>query len=414
MRPRSKNLWQNRDFLKLWSAQTTSVFGTQIASLAYPLTAILVLQASSLEMGILRATGSASAVLVGFFAGVIVDRVSRKPLLIFTDLGRAFLAALIPIAAFSGVLRIEHLFIISFFTGALNITSEVAAMAFLPSVVEKENLVEGNSKFAATDSIAVIAGPGISGILVQILTAPVTIIIDAVSFVFSAFFVWTIRSFEPEKTAKKERQSVWSEIVEGFAFVYKNTILRPLAESIALHFLFMLMISTIFTLYAIRELQIEPVLLGVIFSAFGFGFLFGALAVKRLSNRFGQGKIMIFGTLLNAFASLLIVSASGSAAVFVLFAAHLILAFGMQIHGINLMSLRQSITPNHLQGRMNGSFRFVNVCMMMFGALFAGLLGELIGLRTTLFIGAIGMFLPFLRLFFSPVRNLTQQAAENL
>ncbi|HSK73413.1 MAG TPA: MFS transporter [Pyrinomonadaceae bacterium] len=414
MRPRSKNLWRNRDFLKFWSAQTTSVFGTQIASLAYPLTAILVLQASSVEMGILRATGSASAVLVGFFAGVIVDRVSRKPLLIFTDLGRAFLASLIPVAAFLGVLRIEHLFIISFFAGALNITSEVAAMAFLPSVVEKENLVEGNSKFAATDSVASIAGPGISGLLVQILTAPVAIIIDAVSFVFSAFFVWTIRSPEREKAVREERRSVWSEIVEGFAFVYKNPILRPLAESIALHFLFMLMISTIFTLYAIRELRLEPLLLGVIFSAFGFGFLFGALAVKRLTNRFGQGKIMVFGALLNAFASLLIPSASGSTAVFVLFAAHLLLAFGIQIHGINLMSLRQSITPNHLQGRMNGSFRFVNVCMMMFGALFAGLLGELIGLRATLFIGAIGMFLPFLRLFFSPVRNFTPPPVENL
>lgn len=414
MRPHSKNLWRNQDFLKLWSAQTTSVFGTQIASLAYPLTAILVLQASSVEMGILRATGSASAVLVGFFAGVIVDRVSRKPLLIFTDLGRAFLTSLIPAAAFLGVLRIEHLFIISFFAGALNITSEVAAMAFLPSVVKKENLVEGNSKFAATDSVAAIAGPGISGFLVQILTAPVTIIIDAVSFVFSAFFVWTIRSPEGEKAVKEEKQSVWSEIVEGFAFVYKNPILRPLAEGIALHFLFMLAISTIFTLYAIRELRLEPLLLGVIFSAFGFGFLFGALAVKRLTNLFGQGKIMVFGALLNAFASLLIPSVSGSTTVFFLFAAHLLLAFGIQIHGINLMSLRQSITPNHLQGRMNGSFRFVNVCMMMFGALFAGLLGELIGLRATLFIGAVGMFLPFLRLFFSPIRNFTQPIAENL
>lgn len=411
MTSQSKNLWQNRDFLKLWSAQTTSVFGTQIASLAYPLTAILILQASSFEMGVLRAVGSASAFLVGFFAGVVVDRVNRKPLLIFSDLGRFFLAALIPIAAFSGVLRIEYLYVISFLTGALSITAEVAAMAFLPAVVKKENLVEGNSKFATTDSVAMIAGPSLSGFLIQILTAPVTIIIDAVSFLFSALFVWQIQTPETKISEQKERGSVWSEILEGLSFVYKNPILRPLAEGIALHFLFMLVISTIFTLYALQELKIEPVLLGVIFSALGGGFLLGALAVKNVTKRFGQGKTMVFAALLNAFACLLIPSASGDWTIFVLMAAQILLAFGIQLHGINLISLRQSITPDHLQGRMNGSFRFVNMLMMMFGALAAGFLGEWIGLRATIFIGAIGMFLPFLRLFFSPVRNLAEPAS---
>lgn len=400
-------LWHNREFLKLWSAQTTSAFGTQVASLAYPLTAILLLQATPFEMGVLRAVGAASAVTVGFFIGVVVDRVSRKSLLIFADFGRALLAALIPLAAFFGVLRIECLFVISFFAGALNITSEVAGMAFLPSLVSKENLVEGNSKFAATESAATIAGPGASGILIQILTAPVTIILDAVSFVISGILVWQIRAPETENPAK-ERRSVWSEIVEGLSFVYKNPILRPLSETIALHFLFMLVISTVFTLYAVRELRLEPLTLGIIFSAMGFGLLLGALSVKKLTDRFGQGKTMIFAALLNAFACLLIPSASGAAAIYILITAHFLLAFGIQIHGINLMSLRQAITPDHLQGRMNGSFRFINVGMMLIGALAAGLLGELIGLRATLLVGAIGMFAPFLRLFFSPVRSFTE------
>ena len=407
--PRPKGLWQNREFLKLWSAQTTSIFGTQIASLAYPLTAIFVLQATTFEISILRASGAASAALAGFFVGVVVDRLNRKRILIFTDFGRAFLAALIPLAAFSGVLRIEYLYVISFFTGALNITSEVAGMAILPSLVEKEYLVEGNSKIAATDSAATIAGPGLSGFLVQILTAPAAIIFDAVSFVLSGIIVWRIRAPETAPL-KKERQSVWAEIVEGLSFVYKNPILRPLSESIALHFLFMLIISTIFTLYAVRELKVEPLPLGLIFSAMGFGLLFGAFFVKKLTASFGQGNLMIFATLLNACACLLIPLASGATAIFVLIAAHFLLAFGIQIHGINLMSLRQAITPDHLQGRMNGSFRFINVFMMLVGALTAGLLGELIGLRAALVVGAVGMFLPFLRLFFSPVRNFTQKA----
>lgn len=409
MSSQSKNLWQNRDFLKLWSAQMASIFGSQIASLAYPLTAILVLQASAFEMGVLRAVGSASAFLVGFFIGVVVDRVSRKPLLIFSDLGRAVLAALIPVFAFFGVLRIEHLYIITFFAGALNITSEVAGMAFLPVLVKKENLVEGNSKLATTESVATITGPGVSGVLIQVLSAPVTIVIDAISFIFSAFFVWQIQTPETKIPAKEEKRSVWAEIAEGLSFIYKNPILRPLAESIALHFLFMSVVLTIFTLYALRELRIGPFLLGLIFSALGGGFLIGAITVKSLTTHFGQGKTMTFAILLNAFACLLIPLANGQLTILILIAAHFLLAFGIQIHGINLMSLRQSITPDNLQGRMNGSFRFVNVLMMVFGALIAGFLGERIGLHSTLLIGATGMFLPFLRLFFSPVRNLTEQ-----
>lgn len=410
---RTKNLWQNQDFLRLWSAQTISGFGTQIASLAYPLTAILVLKASPFQMGMLRAIGSSAAVIVGFFIGVIVDRVKRKPLLIFSDLGLAFLAAVITITAYLNILRIEYLYIIQFFAGTLNITSEVTAMSFLPSVVKKENLVEGNSKFAMTSSAASIAGPSISGVLVQILTAPLTILIDAVSFVFSAFFVWRIQMFEREShQLTAERKGIWTEVKEGLKFVYQNPILRPLAEAIALHFLFILVISTIFTLYAIRELHLEPFWLGVIFSAFGFGFLLASISLKSLSKRFSQGKIMIYATLLNAFAALLIPLATGSLKVYILFTAHFLLAFGIQLHGINLMSLRQSVTPDNLQGRMNGSFRFVNVCMMMLGALIAGFLGELIGLRATLVFGAAGMFLPFIRLFFSPVKNIEVQTSS--
>lgn len=406
----AKNLWHNRNFLKLWCAQTISGFGTQTASLAYPLTAILILHASSAEMGILRVVGSASAVIVGFFIGAIADRISCKPLLIAADLGLAFLAVLIALTAYFGILRIEYLYIIQFFTGAFGITSEVAAMAFLPSVIAKENLVEGNSKFAATNSAASIAGPNLSGVLIQVLTAPLTILIDAASFLFSAFFIWRIPSpGKKDSSQTTQRKSLRAEIAEGLNFIYRNPVLRPLAESIALHFLFMLMISTIFTLYAVRELNFEPFILGVIFSAFGFGFLFGAIFAKRLTNYFGQGKTMIYATFLNACAALLIPAAGGPAKVLILFAAHLILAFGIQIHGINLMSLRQSVTPDNLQGRVNGGFRFVNVCMMMFGSLIAGFLGEIIGLRAVLFIGAAGMFAPFLRLFFSPLKNLNQQ-----
>ncbi len=412
MPPQSKSLWRHQDFLKLWSAQTTSVFGSELASLAYPLTAIVVLQATTFQVGLLQATGAASAALVGLFAGVIVDRVSRKPLLVAADLARALLAFSIPLAAVLGVLRIEQLYAVAFFSGALAILSMVAGAAFLPSMLEKEQLVEGNSKLGTTESAAMIAGPSLSGALVQILSAPIAILVDAVSFLISAVFIWQIRA--PEVLIEKKKRSIWTEIGEGLRFVYGNEILRPLAESIALYFLFRQIVLTLFTLYAIRELHLEPFLLGVIFSALGFGFLLGALTVKPITNRFGIGRTMIGANLINIFALALVPLASGSIffIVTLLVISHFLHAFGVQLNGINLMSLRQAITPNRLQGRMTASFRFVNVGVMMFGALIAGGLGEWIGLRQTMVIGAVGMLFPFLRLLFSPVRNLNEQPNE--
>lgn len=409
MSSQSKNLWRNRDFLKLWSAQTTSVFGSELASLAYPLTAIVFLEATVFQIGILQATGTASGVIVGLFAGVIADRMRRKPLLIAADLGRALLAFTIPLTAFLGVLKIEQLYIVAFLTGVFNITSLVAGTAFLPSIIETEQLVEGNSKLGTTESIGLIAGPGLSGALLQIFAAPLVILIDAASFVLSAAFIWQIRA--PEILIEKKKRSVWAEIGEGLRFVYGNRILRPLAESIALYFLFRQIVLTLFTLYAIRELHLEPFTLGIIFSALGFGFLVGALTVKPITKRFGIGKTMLGANLLNIFALALVPLAGGSmiSITLLLIVSHFLHALGVQINGINLMSLRQTITPNHLQGRMNASFRFVNVGMMMFGSLIAGAAGEWIGLRETLVIGATGMLFPFLRLLLSPVRNFKEQ-----
>jgi MFS family permease len=413
MRVESTTLWRHRDFLKLWSAQSISVFGSEIASLAYPLTAIVVLDASVFQMGVLQSVGGAAAVVVGLFAGVIADRVRRKPLLITAELGRAFLAATIPVAAFLGILRIEQLYIVAFLSGALNILSLVAAMAFLPSLVEKEQLVEGNSKLGTTESVALIAGPSLSGVLVQILTAPLTILIDAASFIVSAFFIRRIRV--PEVLIEKENQNIWKEIGEGLRFVYTHPILRPLAESTALYFLFRQIVLALFMLYAIRELHLEPFLLGVIFSALGFGFLLGALTVKRITARFGIGRTMIAANFLNIFAIALVPLAGGSTAsiVALLLISHFFHAFCIQLNGINLVSLRQAITPSRLQGRMTASFRFVNMGMMMLGSLTAGFLGEWIGLRATLFVGVIGMVLPFLRLVFSPVRNFSEIVEQN-
>jgi MFS family permease len=413
MRLQLKGLWQNRDFLKLWGAYSTSSLGSQLASLAYILTAVITLQATPMQVGLLRAAGPAAAGLVGLFAGVIVDRLSRKSLLIFADLGRAALAITIPIAFMLGILRMEYLYIVLFLTGLLSILGDVGIMAYIPALLKKEELIEGNSKIATTDSVTIIAGSGASGALVQILTAPIAIVIDAVSFVLSAVFIWTIPTPEPAAVPKEGRQSIRKDIAEGLGFVYRNPFLRPLAQYLGLHFYFIFIFIPVFDLYAVRELGFEPILLGLVISVVGVGFMVSALTAKRLTRRFGLGPTVVVGALFTAIAVFMmpLQGNTKAATVAILMAAHFLLALGIQTCGINMMSLRQGITPDRLQGRMNASFRFVNVCMMMLGSLTAGVLGETIGLRATLLVAAVGMLLPFLRLLFSPIRDLREHPA---
>src|SRR5215210_208060 len=213
-------LWRNADFVKFWLGMNVSFLGTQVASLAYPLTAVLILDASSAEMGWLRATGTAAAFLFGPFAGVVVDRVRRRPVIILTDLGLALLAASIPAAFFLGALGLRQLYAVQFLAGALSIFSEVALMAYLPALVRREQLVGANSQLQASSAAVSVAGPGLAGVLVQTLSAPVVILFDSVSFVLSAACTAVIRAPEPRHDeGAQERRGVWAEIAEGLRFV---------------------------------------------------------------------------------------------------------------------------------------------------------------------------------------------------
>jgi MFS family permease len=402
-------LWRSADFVKLWLAMNVSFLGTQLASIAYPLTAVLALGASAADMGWLRATGTAASFIVGPFAGVMADRVRRRPVLIVTDLGSALLAASIPAAFFLGALGMGQLYVVQFLAGVLSIFSEVALMAYLPALVRREQLVRANSQVQASSAAISVAGPGVAGLLVQLLSAPVVIIFDAVSFVLSALITALIRTPEPaHDEATPGRRGVWAEIGEGLRFVYGHGLLRPLAEGIAIHFLFVNVVYTLLVIYAVRELGIGPAALGVVFAALGPGFLVGALLAPRAAHKFGPGRVMTYAPLLTVAGLSLVPLARGSqtAVVAMLSAAHFLTACGIQLHGINMMSLRQAVTPHRLQGRMSASFRYVNLLGACLGSLAAGALAERIGIRPTLALGVCGLLLPFLRLFFSPVRRL--------
>lgn len=404
---KNKTLWKHKNFLRLWAGQSVSLMGSQITQLALPLTAVITLHATAFQMGILQATTSVPVLLLGLFAGVWIDRMRRRPLLVFVDLGRAVLLGSIPLAAYFHYLRIEYLYGVTFFVGILTLFFDVAHMSLLPSLVSREQIVEGNSKLEISRSGAWIVGPGLAGLLIQLLTAPISIIVDALSFVWSAWFIARIRTTERVTSQHKDRRSFWADLREGLHIVWSNQILRAIALSTATYNFFASMVSAVYILYVTRDLNLSPATLGFIFAIGSVGFPFGAMLAGAASKRFGLGSSIIWAAVISDAAFLLILFTNRSLLISIplLIAAKIFSTFAGPITAINQLSLRQAITSDRLQGRVNGTMRFIVQCMNPVGALLAGTLGSILGIWPTLCIGAIGIQLGFVILLFSSVRH---------
>jgi MFS family permease len=401
------SLWRHADFLKLWSGQTVSQFGSQITVLALPLTAALSLHASAANMGFLAAASTAPFLLFGLFAGVWVDRLRRRPILIVADVARFALLALIPILALGHILTLVALYTIAFLVGILTLFFEVAYQAFLPVVVGRAQVVDGNSKLETTRSAAQIAGPGAAGALVQLLTAPIAIAADALSFLVSVLFLSLLRTAEPPPARSAARRRVWAEMSEGLHTVMDDPILRATMASAGTVNMFGSLLFAVFVLYALH-LGIGAGLLGVIFAVGNVGYLCGAFLTRQVTRRFGIGPTISAGLLILTFCGLLVPLASGPFLVSVpcLMAAQFARGFGGTLFNINNVSLRQAITPDHLLGRVNATSRFVSTGALTVGALAGGTLGAAFGLRPTLLIGAVGGLFAVVWVLCSPARTL--------
>lgn len=408
---RLTGLWQHANFLRLWTGQTISQFGSQITLLALPLTAALTLHATPAEMGILSAAETAPFLLVGLFAGVWVDRLRRRPILLVTDFARGILLLAIPLAALLGALTIGLLYAVAFLVGILTVFFEVAYQSFLPALVGREQLVEGNSKLEVSRSAAQIAGPGVAGGLVQLVTAPIAIIVDAASFFISAFFLIFVRVPEAAPTPHAERQTVWKDIGEGLGIVFGHPLLRAIAGSTATANLGGNIWQAILILYLTRQLGLGAGVIGLIFAMGSVGFLCGALLAGRCARWFGLGPVIVGSMMVGAIGALLLPVAQRPAtfAVPLLIASQFIAGGSGTIYNINQVSLRQAITPDHLLGRMNATMRFIVWGTLPIGALIGGALGGAIGLRPTLVVGVVIQSSAFLWTFFSPVRALREQ-----
>ncbi len=410
----SGSLWKHPDFLKLWFGQTVSDIGSHISRDGLPLLAVLTLGASSTQMGVISALGSLPVLIMSLPAGVWVDRLRRRPLLIAADLARALLLLTIPLAGFAGMLRIEHLYAVVLLVGALTVMFNIAYVAHLPTLIPRRQLMEGNSKLAFTNSLSEILGSGLAGVLVQIFTAPIAILIDSASFVISAFALGSLRKPEPPPASGDERQAAVTEIGEGIRAVIRHPLLFSLASAEGVLSLFGNLIGPLYALYAIRELGLNPAALGLTIATGGVGSVLGSLFAGPAVRRFGLGRTMVGSIWLGAFFTLLIPLARGGAltAMLILLVAQLFGDCLRTIYFINSVSLRQSVTPDHLLGRVNASIELLVEGIGPLSALAGGLLGDLIGLRTTLAIAAAGGFIAGAILFASRVRGLKQHPAQ--
>lgn len=405
-------IWQQRSFRNLWLGTTVSAFGSEISGVAIPLTAVLLLSATPAQMGLLRAIGTSPALLFGFVAGVWIDRLRRRPILIAADIGRALLLAVIPLAAIFGGLHLPLLYLIAFTVGTLTIFFDIAYLSFVPALVRADDLLEANVKVNFSLSLAGVLGPGIAGALVQVIAAPFAVACDALSFLLSALFIRRIALDEPAAPPRSQR-SVLAEIGEGLRQVYGHPLLRPMAICLALHFFSMSVRIAVYLIYLLRILQIAPGWLGVILAGFGPGALLGNALTQRLVQRFGMGATVVSGTCINCAAAACIPLAGmlPALAVPLLFAVNVSFGFGIALLG-PMDTLRQIVTAPELRGRMNASFRSVNMIVATLGALVGGFLGELIGLEPTLFVAALGLACAALVVFSSPLRRVREiQAA---
>lgn len=401
-------LWRHRDFLKLWSAETISQFGTQVSNLAMPLVAILVLDASAFEVAALVTVFFLPFILFTLPAGVWVDRWPRRPILVVADLGRAGLLATIPVAYVTDMLTLLQLFVVGFLYGVCTVFFDVAYMSYLPSLVEREQIIEGNSKLEISRSAAQVAGPGLGGALVEIFTAPYAVLVDAVSFLGSGLFILGIRNHQESHVAeaKERRPSLWTELTEGLRFVLGNPYLRAQAGCTATSNFFFSVGFSIVLVYFVRGLGLSPGVIGIVFSLGSIGSLVAALTTGWLTSRFGVGPTTLAVAFLQGPAMLLIALAPQAAPIPVLVASGLLTGFVIVVYNINQVSFRQAICPERLQGRMNSVMRFIVWGTIPLGNLSGGALATWIGLRETIAVGAVGAGSAFLWILFSPMRSV--------
>lgn len=413
MHTRFTGLWRHADFRRLWFGETVSIFGTLIGMLAMQFTAVLWLNASAFGVAVLAAAGMTPGFVVGLFAGVWVDRLQRRPIMIAADIGRAALLATIPIAAVFGVLTLAQLCVVAFLAATLTVFFDVAYEAYLPTLVTQDELIEGNAKLTASASVAEFGSFGVAGWLVQLLKGPGAIVVDAASFLVSAFSLWRIRAPEPPATPEHEREHVLREAIEGVRVVTSTPMLRSIALANLLAMGAARMLGVVYLLYLVREVGFNAGTLGMIFAVGGLTSLAGAAIAGRPGLFGALGPAIVVAAFLRAAGTLFMPLAASVSVlgVALLVANQLVTDPAWTFYEVHTVSLRQAITPNRLLGRMNATIRFGEFGASLAGTVIGGLLGGWIGFRETLLVAVGIQFAAAVTLLFGPMLAYRAQPA---
>ncbi len=343
----------HRDFRWLWAAQWVSVTGSTVSREAIPFTAILVLGATSLEVGVLGAAALLPGLVLGLFVGVLADRVRRRPLMIGADLLRALLVLSIPVAYLLGGLSMLQLYLVTAAVGALTVLFDVAVSSYLPGLLGPEDLLDGNSRFGISESVAEIAGPAAGGGLVQLIGGPFTLLVDAISYLVSGGLLARIRT--PEPPAADPQTSDGTDWTTGMRFLWSDRRLRALLLSSGVRNLFGWFFGAVYVLFGLRVVGLGPALVGVTVAMGGVGAFVGAVLVGRLTARFGYGPVIVTGAVVSAVATGLVLAAGwpGPLGGFVLLILGQVIGDSARTAGfIDETTLRQTLTPAHLLGRV--------------------------------------------------------------
>lgn len=397
-------------FVRFWSAQTVSVFGDQVSALAIPLTAILVLHASAFEVGLLTAMTWLPHLIFALPAGVWIDaRPHRRRMMIAADLLRAAALATLPVAWWLGGLTIWQLLAVTFVVGALTVCFDLAGVSFVLALVQRVQYVEAQGRMMTTRSLSYIAGPSVAGFLVQALGAPVALLADACSFLFSAAALRGTRVPEPE--VERPEEPSLQRLAAGFHHLFGDALLRGSLLCTSTINFFNFFLAAIFVLYASRTLGLSAGTIGVVLGVGAVGALAGAITAPRIGRRIGIGRAVIVGAILFPAPLALFPLAHGSHAVAIamLIAGELLATVGVMWFDVNQNSVLALATPDALRTRVFGAYRFVNYGTRPVGALLGGALGGAIGLRETLWISVVGSSLGVLFLLFSPMPGVREE-----
>lgn len=410
------SLWRDRNFLTLWSGQAFSQFGSQIQELAIPVFAVLVLNATEFEVGVLSAAGVAAFLVVGLPAGAWIDRMRKRHVMIWADAVRALALAMLPLLWWMGALQMWHLYAVALVIGIATVFFDVSYQSLIPSLVQPTQIAEANGKLQATYELANIAGPGIGGWMIGILTAPIAILTTVGTYLISFVALLFTRDHEQPRAAD-DRAPLLHEIWEGLRFVFTQRLLRRIVGTTSTSNFFNIISMTMLPIFLLRELGLSPASMGIIFSLGAIGGLLGAIATPHIVRVIGEARaIPISAVGFSVIAVFLPVAAMVPSIAFPLLVAQgFVSGFAILLYNITQVTFRQRITPPRLLGRMNASVRFVVWGVMPIAALLSGALGTWLGVVPTMWIGAIGQLLSVLFVVTGPfwsMRELPDALAE--